>query len=151
MLTLQAAIDSNVMTMDRVVSSIKERLENNLFGQKIAIWGLSFKANTDDTRESPAVKIAEMLIREGALVSAFDPIARISGLNGLTQTESALDACVDAVALIVLTEWTQFGSVEPKEAFLKMAPNAIVLDTRGVLDQSSWSNHFDNFRGVSSK
>ncbi len=78
-------------------------------GVKIAAWGLSFKAGTDDTRESPAFRILAEMVGEGAVVTAFDPAVKTPP-PAVELAGSALEACDGAEALIVLTEWPELGA-----------------------------------------
>ena len=101
-----AAIESNDNTFSRVVTRLKSLLGDELSGKNIAVWGLAFKANTDDTRDSPSLEIIKRLLSEGSKVKAFDPIASAPDWEGLTQADSAAAAASGADALLVVTEWS---------------------------------------------
>ena len=106
--------------------------------KRIAVWGLTFKADTDDVRNSVAVDLVNDLIREGALVTAYDPKGneKVQELNlcpGLHLADSALDAVHDAEALVVATEWPDFAAVDFAEVHRRMH-TAIVFDGRNLLD-----------------
>jgi UDPglucose 6-dehydrogenase len=150
MLTVEAAITSNTMTKARVIERIEKQFIDGFSGASIAVWGLSFKANTDDVRDSPAVEIIEGLLKRGAVVRAFDPMARVEPRDNLSIQTSPDEACMGADALIVLTEWQDFGQVSPFEIRAQMNADPYVLDTRGILDQSGWSEVFPRFEGLSS-
>jgi UDPglucose 6-dehydrogenase len=145
MKTVKAAIASNEHTMGRVVKRVSDCFDGNLQDKKIAVWGLSFKAGTDDTRESPAVAITRMLIDHGAKVLAFDPMAKLLPGDEIVRVGSEVDACVDADALLVLTEWDQFSRVDPNEVKAVMSKDPLVLDFRRVLDGKAWKKHFETF------
>jgi UDPglucose 6-dehydrogenase len=105
--------------------------------KKVAVWGLTFKAFTDDTRESPAVEIAERLIQLGATVSCFDPQVTAMSASVLSIADSIDASVTGAHALLVLTEWPEFSEVDPTRILKKMNGSA-VFDTRSVLDKEKW-------------
>ena len=84
----------------------------DLSGKTVAFWGLSFKPNTDDMREAPSVVLANLLLKAGANVHAYDPVAMEEAKHDLGDTitycESDMDAVQDADALALITEWTEF-------------------------------------------
>jgi UDPglucose 6-dehydrogenase len=150
MLTVEAAISSNTMTKARVIERIEEQFVDGLSGVSIAVWGLAFKANTDDVRDSPAVDIIEGLLKRGTIVRAFDPMARVDPRDSLSIHTSPDEACRGVDALIVLTEWPDFELVNPSEMRVQMNTDPYVLDTRGILDRSRWSEVFPRFESLSS-
>jgi UDPglucose 6-dehydrogenase len=106
--------------------------------KRIAVWGLTFKGDTDDVRNSVAVDLVNDLIREGALVTAYDPKGneKVQELNlcpGLHLADSALDAVHDAEALVVATEWADFAAVDFAEVYRRMH-TPIIFDGRNLLD-----------------
>ena len=150
MLTVEAAISSNTITKARVIERIEEQFVDGLSGVSIAVWGLAFKANTDDVRGSPAVDIIEGLLKRGAVVRAFDPMARLEPRDNLSIQTSPDEACMGVDALIVLTEWQDFGLVNASEMRVQMNTDPYVLDTRGILERSRWSEVFPRFESLSS-
>lgn len=145
MRTVRAAIASNEDAIDRVVSRVSILLNGNLRDRKIAVWGLSFKAGTDDTRQSPAVEIVRKLSDRGAEILAFDPMAKLLPGEIVARSATDIGACVDAELLLVLTEWAQFTLVEPKAVKAAMSKDPIVLDCRRILDAESWKQYFQRF------
>ena len=106
----------------------------------VAVWGLTFKAGTDDLRESPALAVVAGLVEAGCRVRAYDPeVAEHRDLVPavVELAPSALDACDGADALVVLTEWSEFAMVEPTEAVARLR-RARVYDTRLVLRAAAW-------------
>ena len=108
-------------------------------GKTIALWGLSFKPETDDMREAPALAVIDRLLRDGATVRVFDPVAmeecrrRIG--DRVVYARDMYDAVVDADALILLTEWKQFRM--PSWAVMRKAMKAPVLvDGRNIYDKT---------------
>jgi UDPglucose 6-dehydrogenase len=149
MITIGAAIDSNNSHLDYAADLIATTLGGNLIGKTIAVWGLSFKAGTDDVRDSPAVAISSNLLRRGAKIRAYDPVARAPEHLKVSQQDSAIAACVDSNALVVLTDWPEFSSVKPSDARKVMAENAWVFDFRSALDEESWKSNINGFWKIS--
>jgi UDPglucose 6-dehydrogenase len=143
---VSATVKSNEAAFVRAAESIAEICGGSLKGKTIAVWGLSFKADTDDTRDSPALAIIQILIDKGATVRVFDPIASAPSLPGLTQSPSAIDAVQAADALAVLTEWPEFTSEDPKLVAAAMK-NAAVFDGRRILPED-WRTSFSSFRAL---
>ena len=140
-----AAIQSNDNAFARVVTRVKSLLGYELNGKSIAVWGLAFKANTDDTRDSPSLEIIKRLLSESSKVTAFDPIASAPTWEGLTQVETAVEAATNADALLVLTEWSEFSQVDPK-TIANVMSGSVVLDTRRILPVEKWSSEFETFK-----
>jgi UDPglucose 6-dehydrogenase len=139
-----ASLESNEKAKRRVVEAISRAADGALEGKRVAVWGLAFKANTDDTRDSPAVSIITRLIDRGARVVAYDPEVKALNLEGLAIAESAIEAARDADVLAVLTEWPEFGVVDALATMQNMRSQCVV-DARRVLDASLWkplSSHF---------
>src|SRR5437773_6401447 len=112
---------------------IRDRFDNQLRGKCIAVWGLAFKANTDDMREAPSLALIDDLVAAGATVRAYDPAAGAEARKLFTDSRSitivghALDALEGADALAILTEWQEFRS--PDFAAIKQA-----LKTPAIFD-----------------
>jgi len=134
---ITSAIASNEAAHKRVADRVTDALGGSLSGKTIAVLGLTFKANTDDTRESPAIAVIEHLVQGGAKVVAYDPMVTKYKLAGLSLADSAVAAASGADALVVLTEWPVFRTVDSAEILQAMIGN-IVVDTRRVLDQAKW-------------
>ena len=116
-------------------------LMGSLDGRRVAVWGLTFKGDTEDTRESPAIDVIGLLLNEGAEVRSYDPVfptgSRPPGLQERiadTLCKSPLEAAKDADALCVLTDWVDFKSV-PLDALRRAMSGDIVLDGRNLLNQ----------------
>jgi UDPglucose 6-dehydrogenase len=135
---ITTAIASNETAHKRVADRVMNALGGSLNGKTIAVFGLTFKANTDDTRESPAIAVIERLIGRGGKVVAYDPMVIKYDLAGLTVAESPIAAAAGADALVVLTEWAEFKDIEAKEIVSAMSGN-FVIDTRDVFDQIAWT------------
>lgn len=122
-----------------IVCDKLQSLIGDVRGKTIALWGLSFKPETDDMREAPALVVIDRLLREGAKVKVFDPIAmeecrrRIGDV--VVYAKDMYDAVVDADALVLLTEWKQFRM--PSWAVMRRAMRSPVLvDGRNIYDKA---------------
>jgi UDPglucose 6-dehydrogenase len=110
----QATARVNERQRKLMAEKIRQALEG-LQGKTVAVLGLSFKPNTNDLRESPAMKIVEELMKDGAVVRVYDPVSMEEALKllpGLVPCEDAYDAAKDADALVLLTEWNQFRNLD---------------------------------------
>lgn len=127
----------NQEQIENFVRKIRESLGGTVENKKIAILGLSFKPNTDDIREAPSLKIIELLLGQGAKISAFDPVAipnvkKLLG-NKIDYAKSALDAVKSADCLAVVTEWNEFLDLDlPKIKKLMKTP--LIADGRNIFD-----------------
>ena len=143
---LDAALESNLKAHARIVKKISDALGGSLNDKNVAVWGLAFKANTDDTRFSPAISVAELLIAAGAKVTAFDPV--VKHVKGLAiDVKSEIVQSVENVdAVVVLTEWQEFKSIKP-EVIGKAVKQKIIVDSRNLLDKSKWEKQGFRFIG----
>jgi UDPglucose 6-dehydrogenase len=130
----------------RVVKKLIERL-GDLAGVEIGIWGLAFKAGTDDVRDSLAVRILHELSRCGAITRIYDPAVRLAELPpGATIVNSAL-AAAEADALLVLTEWPQFAAIDAREVAARLR-RGVVVDGRNILNPRAYASASLEYRGV---
>lgn len=127
---LKAVIEADTEQRRLVATKVRMAAGGGLRGRRVAVWGVAFKAGTDDVRESPATRIAQLLIEEGAEVIAYDPEARSSGLR---HVETALEAVDHADVLLVATEWPEFATVDLVEVARRMRGYRVV-DARNLLD-----------------
>ncbi len=116
---------------------IKNYFGGKLKDKKIAVWGISFKPNTDDIREAPSLYIIEKLLEHGAIVSVHDPVAIENAKayfdNKINYVEHNYEACTSADALIVHTEWNQYR--QPDFNMLKELMNTpVIFDGRNLYD-----------------
>lgn len=140
---LRSVIEANLQQFDHITSKIRAAAGGSLSGVTVAIWGLTFKARTDDLRDSPALEVAERLLAEGAVVYAFDPtvaVHRIGVPDSIQLAESAVAATTGATVLAVLTEWDEFKWVDPAEVAAAM-PGRQVVDGRNILDRAQWQRN----------
>jgi UDPglucose 6-dehydrogenase len=133
----------------RFLKTIRETLWV-LREKRIAVWGLTFKPNTDDVRSSVAIELVEQLLREGAHVVAYDPkgMHKARVIKAIADAEfasSALEAVTDAEALIIATDWNEFCNVDLAVLKDKMR-TPIVFDGRNLLDpETMWQFGFNYY------
>ena len=146
---LKGVITVNDQQYGRIVDKICTAAGGSLKDKKIAAWGLTFKALTDDIRDSPAVEIVKRLLADGASVSVFDPTVKVApkGLDAITISTSPLEACTGADVIAVLTEWDNFRWVLPAEAGSVVRTKQIV-DARNLLDRSEWRRAGFEYQGI---
>jgi UDPglucose 6-dehydrogenase len=130
----------NAAQKDRFLKTIRDTLWV-LREKKIAVWGLTFKPNTDDIRCSVAIDLIGDMLKEGAQVSVYDPKgmerARETGaIKGARFCETALEATEDAEALVVATEWPEFANVDLATVRERMS-TPIVFDGRNLFDPTT--------------
>ena len=135
---LRSVIEANVRQRASVVSKIVEAAGGSLEGCRIGVWGLTFKAGTDDRRDSPAVAITQSLIDAGATVAAYDPTvnAPIPELPGIEVASDAYAACDGAQVLVVLTEWEELRWAD-FDKVRELLARPYVVDARNVLDPAA--------------
>jgi UDPglucose 6-dehydrogenase len=147
---LRAAISGNQAHQSQMVEKLRDACGGSLDGAGVAAWGLTFKANTDDLRESPALAIVSELIERGARVRAYDPRAGENAGRIVPDLEVVSDpyaACVDAQVLTVLTEWDEFRWLDFERVAEAMRVPTIV-DTRNLLDPAALRRIGFVYRGV---
>ena len=147
---IEAILESNKIHQKNAFDMVSEALDHNLAGKTIAILGLSFKAETDDIRYSPAIPIIAQLVEKGAIVKAYDPAAMHNMraiFPNIRYEISCMDAIEDADAIIVLTEWEEFKKIDLRKAAL-LLKNRIVIDMRNILNNKELRNLDFYVRGV---
>jgi UDPglucose 6-dehydrogenase len=143
---LRGVISVNEDQFHRVVSKIREQVGGSLDGVKVAVWGLTFKARTDDTRDSPALRIVSLLADEGAEVSAYDPAVK-GPVGGVDPAADPYSVCDGADVLAVLTEWDEFRWLDfDKVAGLMRRP--LVVDARNLLDKPALERRGFSYTGI---
>ncbi len=127
----------NVTQLERFIDRIRKKLWV-LQDKKIAVWGLSFKPNTDDVRCSVAIELVEKLVAEGAKITAYDPEGAANAKNlpvgsKIKIVDSAAEATEGAEALIIATEWSEFASAD-FTSIRKSMLSPLIFDGRNLLD-----------------
>ena len=134
---LDAALESNLKAHARIVGKCKKALGGSLNDKKISVWGLSFKANTDDTRFSPAISVIELLLAEGAQIKAFDPIVKSVENLSIEVSDDVKKNVTGADAIVLLTEWQEFKEIDPKK-ISDLMNQKIIIDSRNLLHKNKW-------------
>ncbi|MGB8361955.1 MAG: UDP-glucose/GDP-mannose dehydrogenase family protein [Acidimicrobiia bacterium] len=127
---LKAVIEADHEQRRRVAEKVRQAAGGGLHRRRVAMWGVAFKAGTDDVRESPALRIARLLQDDGAEVVAYDPEA---SSDELTMAPDPLSAVIDADVLLVATEWPEFQTVDMVDVAKAMKGHRVV-DARNLLD-----------------
>jgi UDPglucose 6-dehydrogenase len=152
---LRGAIATNDEQFVRVVNKVSAAVGDELKGTVITVWGLTFKAGTDDLRNSPAVEVVRRLVEKGAVVQAFDPTVSVPDGEKSVPVDTLLEfapdgdspgqgaqvrafpdayaACQGAAAAVVLTEWDEFRWLDFAKVRSTMAA-PVVIDARNLLD-----------------
>jgi len=138
----ESVVTLNQHQMDRFVDRILTHLFNTVSGKKIALFGFAFKANTGDTRESPAIHVAKRLLTEKANVVVTDPKAlgnAAKDLHGLPVTfeTDPYKAAEGAHAIAVLTEWDCYRGLDYRRIYDQMSKPAFIFDGRNLLDHQA--------------
>jgi UDPglucose 6-dehydrogenase len=132
---LTAVIEVNELQKRRVISKLQKHL-GGLVGKRIALLGLAFKPNTDDMREASSLVLSARLSADGAIVSAYDPVAEEQAralIGGLSFADSAMGALQGVDAVVLVTEWPEFSELDWGSVAQAMA-GRLVIDGRNALD-----------------
>ncbi|HEX3566862.1 MAG TPA: nucleotide sugar dehydrogenase, partial [Acidimicrobiales bacterium] len=132
---LKGVIAVNSEQHERIVAKVLNAAGGSVEGVRLAVWGLTFKARTDDLRDSPALAVVSRLADMGAKIRAYDPTVR-RPLPGMDTVGDPYEACEDAAVLVVLTEWDEFRWLDLGQVRTRMA-SARVVDARNLLDPSA--------------
>jgi UDPglucose 6-dehydrogenase len=141
----------NADQLKRFLKKIRDTLWV-LKDKRIAVWGLTFKPDTDDVRSSVAIDLVNLLLQEGAIVQAYDPkgAAKVAELNlckGAILANSAMEAVENAEALVLATEWDEFRSVDFLQIQKRMH-TPIVFDGRNLFDPETMSELGFRYFGI---
>lgn len=147
---VDAVIHANDLQRTAMIPKIEKLVGEKLEGKKIGMLGLSFKPETDDMRESPAIEIVHGLIEKGATVRAFDPVAMEESkhyINGLEYASDEYDAINGADVLVIVTEWNQFRSLDlDKVKSLLNSPK--IADLRNIYEPTDMKAKGFEYVGV---
>lgn len=130
-------------------NKIRSYFHNDIKGKTIAVWGLSFKPQTDDMREAPSLVIVKMLLAAGAKVKAYDPIAMKEAKHHfgdtITYVDDSFEALIDADCLALITEWPEFRFPNFR-IMKKLMKSPVIFDGRNIYDLAEVRrNDFDYF------
>ncbi|MDP2007328.1 MAG: UDP-glucose/GDP-mannose dehydrogenase family protein [Rubrivivax sp.] len=150
---LSAVEEANERQKLVLVEKVTQRFGEDLAGRTFAVWGLAFKPNTDDMREAPSRVIVDELVKRGARVRAYDPVAMdeaqrvMEGVPGLTFATSAADALSGADALLVVTEWKEFRTPD-FDQIKGTLKQALVFDGRNLWEPDLMKSLGIEYHGI---
>jgi len=134
-------INMNFFQMQRFVDNVVSAMFNTVAGRKICIFGCAFKADTDDVRDSPAIPVAQTLISEKANLVISDPKAidnmqkELGGPSNVTFVADPYEAAIDSHAILIITEWPEYSSLNYQKLFDVMVKPAYLFDGRNMVDR----------------
>ncbi|MGO3319547.1 MAG: UDP-glucose dehydrogenase family protein [Microbacterium gubbeenense] len=140
----------NLRRRQRVVDLVVDSFDGQVYGHRVTVLGLAFKPDSDDIRDSPALDVAVRLKGLGAEVVSYDPEAMDTArrahpqLNYADSLETALEG---SEAVVVVTEWKQFKSLDPAETLTKVA-RPVIFDGRNILNPTTWREAGWEYRGM---
>jgi UDPglucose 6-dehydrogenase len=148
---LRGVIEVNEQQYQRIVDKVLSVRNNSEAEFTVAVLGLTFKAGTDDRRDSPALFISHQLRDKGVTVRAFDPTVKsddsATDLAGIQLFDSMYDAVVGCDAIAVLTEWDEIRDIDPIQV-AKLMKSKVVVDARNILDREVWQSNGFSYQGV---
>jgi UDPglucose 6-dehydrogenase len=148
---LRGVVDVNRHQHERVIEKLRDAIGGSLRDVSVGVWGLTFKANTDDLRDSPALVVCRRLLEEGAQVRAYDPAAgeaagaRVPGLDVVSDPYEVVQG---AQALALLTEWDEFRWLDVDRVADTMAAPRALVDARNLLDPAAKRRRGFAYQGV---
>jgi UDPglucose 6-dehydrogenase len=148
---LRGVVEVNHHQHERIIEKLRDAAGGTLRDVPVAVWGLTFKANTDDLRDSPALVVCRRLLEEGAQVRAYDPAAGEAAgarVPGLDVVADPYDAARDAQLLALLTEWDEFRWLDFSRVAEAMAPPRALVDGRNLLDPAAMRRRGFAYQGV---
>ena len=134
-----------------IVHKIQKHFGNNVSGKIFAVWGLAFKPNTDDMREAPSLIIINALLQGGATVKAYDPVATNEAKHLLSSDvvlcDDAITATIDADALLLVTEWSEFRLPDWEQVKRNMK-NHVIFDGRNIYNAEEMTERGFTYYGI---
>lgn len=139
MMVLEAVEEVNEKQKEVLFEKLLAHYSNNIRGMKIAVWGISFKPETDDIREAPSLVIIDLIRKAGGIVSVYDPIAldelRRQRNPDVIYAKDMYDACIDASAIMLVTEWKEFR-IPSWPAIKRLMKEPVICDGRNIYDRN---------------
>jgi UDPglucose 6-dehydrogenase len=143
---LKGVVAVNDEQLHRVAGKIAKMAGGSVEGRRIGVWGLTFKARTDDLRESPSLAVIRHLVEQGAVVRAFDPSGP-GPIEGIEVVDDPYAAVEGAEVLAVLTEWDEFRWLDIDKLAELMASKKVV-DARNLLDRAALTRRGFEYEGI---
>jgi UDPglucose 6-dehydrogenase len=151
---VEAAVEVNAAQKARMVKKIRDAVGGSEAGKTIAVLGLTFKPETDDMRDAPAITILPALLEKGAKIRAHDPKGMEEAKKylpeGIEYTDNAYTACEGADAVVLMTEWNQYRALD-LERIKKAVTEPIFIDLRNVYDPTAMKAVGFRYVGVGRK
>ncbi len=151
---VEAAVEVNSAQKARMVKKIRDALGGSEAGKTIAVLGLTFKPETDDMRDAPALTILPALVEKGAAIKAHDPKGMSEAKKylpkGVEYVDDAYAACADADAVVLMTEWNQYRALDLARIKTNMK-TPIFIDLRNVYEPADMKKHGFLYVGVGRK
>lgn len=150
---IMAAVNRrNDLQKELMFEKLRNNLEGELRGKVVAVWGLSFKPETDDVREAPALTLIQRLLNEGLTVRAYDPEAVDSfreslGSGNIDYFSDMYEALNDVDALVVMTEWKEFRQPD-FERMMELMRTGMILDGRNIYDPAVVKTKGFSYEGI---
>jgi UDPglucose 6-dehydrogenase len=144
---VDAVIDVNTARVPRMLDKIRVALDGTLSGKTVGMLGLTFKPNTDDLRESPAMAVLDGLVAAGVRVRAYDPAGEPEPHEGAVWCEDEYDAAKGADVLVVATEWNQFRGLD-LDRLKELLNHPVVVDLRNIYDPQTMKSKGFRYTGV---
>jgi len=143
---VRAVQEANERQKGILAEKVVHRFGDGLAGRRFALWGLAFKPDTDDMREAPSRVVLDALMRRGATVCAYDPVAMdearkiYGGVHAVTFASSAMEAAQGADALVIMTEWKAFRSPDFDE-LKRVLKHPVIFDGRNLYEPAAVHAH----------
>jgi UDPglucose 6-dehydrogenase len=154
---LHSIDDRNEQQKERLFEKLSAQFDNNLKGKTIAVWGLAFKPGTDDLRQAPSLVLIDALLKAGAIIRAYDPIAMDSAKQHiedkhfddeqLVLVDHQYDALKDADAMVLVTEWKPFRQPD-FNAMKRLMKNLVIIDGRNQYDPETVKAEGFKYSGI---
>jgi UDPglucose 6-dehydrogenase len=148
---VEAAVEVNAAQKAKMVKKIRDMLAGSEAGKTIAFLGLTFKPETDDMRDAPAITIIPALLEKGARIKAHDPQGMVEAQKylpqGIEYTQDAYEACKDADAVVLMTEWNQYRALDLDRLMQEMQ-GRIFIDLRNVYEPQKMKDKGFIYAGV---
>ena len=147
---VETVISVNDARKRAMVDKIRDAMDDKIAGKRIVVFGVTFKPNTDDMRDAPALTIVPALIGAGAEVRVCDPEGQKEGadlLPGVDWIDDAYECAADADALVVITEWNQFRGLDLARLRTGMA-GPVLVDLRNIYDPAEAAAAGFSYTGV---
>lgn len=143
MRVLEAVEEVNEIQKEVLFQKLLSHYNNDIRGLKIALWGISFKPETDDIREAPSLVIIDLIKKAGGIVSVYDPVAlgelRKQRNPDVIYAKDMYDACIDASAIMLVTEWKEFR-IPSWPALKRLMKEPVICDGRNIYDRIELRN-----------